>query len=397
MDASVSETDRLWAMMNNLTRVHLLTAEKFQSFDQLIHEYLLLGCEVFDLETGIVSEVDERGNYIVKDVISPLDVLEKNQVFALADTYCNEVVKSLSILGFPEVGRLDYMNGHPVYLNLKLEAYISAPIFVEKELYGTLNFTSTRPRLNGFSSHERDLIELMANAIGNFIRLRRSTDELLELNQRIKSFVGYVAHDLRSPVASIIGLSRIAMKDKITDVQRKDMVQQILSTAESALEFVSTILGNAAVSRGKIELKLKKVNLHSLLQQAQASITALLEASKSTLVIHCHQDIAVHCDDQRIKQVLVNLLTNAAKYSPKNTHIEIAASRQAQSIYLTIKNTVHKVQQREELSSEQTKAYGSTGFGLEIVKDLLKAHESELSLELKDAQFIAAFSLPCST
>ena len=141
-DASRSEVDQLKAMLSNLTRVHLLSAANFDSFDNLIHEYLLAGIEVFGLETGIVSEIT-GDSYRICDVISPLDILEKNQVFELKDTYCSEVVRSGMILGFPEVGKLEYMSCHPVYQNLKLEAYLSAPILVEGELFGTLNFTST--------------------------------------------------------------------------------------------------------------------------------------------------------------------------------------------------------------------------------------------------------------
>jgi signal transduction histidine kinase len=109
------------------------------------------------------------------------------------------------------------MNCHPAYQNLKLEAYLSAPIFVERYLYGTLNFTSTESRANGFSRHKHDLIALMANSIGNYIMLRQKEEELVDLNKRIKRFVGYLAHDLRNPIGSIIGLAQMACKHTITD------------------------------------------------------------------------------------------------------------------------------------------------------------------------------------
>jgi hypothetical protein len=57
MDSSLPAQDQLRATLNNLTRVHLLTADKFNSFDSLIHEYLKSGCEVFRLEAGTVSEL----------------------------------------------------------------------------------------------------------------------------------------------------------------------------------------------------------------------------------------------------------------------------------------------------------------------------------------------------
>jgi len=218
MDISISESEQLWTMLSNLTRVHLLTAIKFESFDELIHEFLVSGIEVFGLETGIVSQITADHIYHVCDVVSPLEMLSKGQEFELDETYCREVIKSQKVLGFPEVGKLHYMNCHPVYQNLKLEAYLAAPIVVGDELFGTLNFTSRYRRERGFSRHEHDLILLMANSIGSFILLRQKEERLLALNEKMKRFVGYVAHDLRNPLGTIIGLAQLGQRAEIRQI-----------------------------------------------------------------------------------------------------------------------------------------------------------------------------------
>lgn len=397
MDSSVPEREQLWAMLNNLTRIHLLTADKFNSFDSLIREYLISGCEVFGLETGIVSEVTSAGNYIVKDVVSPLDVLEKGQEFALDDTYCREVIKSRTVLGFPEVGRLDYMNCHPVYQNLKLEAYLSAPIFVDGNLYGTLNFTSTQPRYKGFSSHERDLITLMANAIGNFILLRQKEAKLVNLNKRIKKFAGYVAHDLRNPIGSIIGLAQMGTKPTTSDKRRISILEKILPTATTALEFVNSLLENAALSSGKISPKLTINNPATLLQSAATKVTALLEESHNSVEYNHTHTSMVSCDSDRIQQALVNLLTNAAKYSPENTPIQIATYDSNDKTAIEIKNTVaakHKLSANEQ---HNTSVYGSTGFGLDIVNEILDVHGSTLTIQNDGETYTALFYLQAVT
>ena len=120
------------------------------------------------MQTGIVSHITDDKDYIIKDVISPLDVIHPDDVYPLEGTYCREVYKSHKTLGFPHVGEMHELKEHPVYVNLRLEAYISAPIYVHDTIYGTLNFTSTEPRTYGFSEHEHDLISMMAQSIGNF-------------------------------------------------------------------------------------------------------------------------------------------------------------------------------------------------------------------------------------
>ena len=281
MDDSVPENEQLRGMLANLTRIHLLTADKFDSFDALIHEYLLAGTDVFGLETGIVSQISEDEIYTICDVVSPLDVLSKHMQFPLHDTYCKEVFATRSVLGFPEVGKLDYMECHPVYENLKLEAYLSAPIFVEDRLFGTLNFTSTQPRVKGFSKHEHDLILLMANSIGAYILLREKEQKLLDLNDKMKRFVGYVAHDLRNPLGSIIGFARIAEKPKTTDERKNRIIHTIGEEAARALELVSTILESAALRTGKITLDKSVIQSKILLSKVLDSVGPFAQDSKN--------------------------------------------------------------------------------------------------------------------
>lgn len=396
MDSSLSEKDQLWAMLSNITRVHLLTADKYHNFDDLIHEYLTLGCEVFCLETGIVSEVNKEGKYIVKDVLSPLEVLEKGQEFELEDTYCREVIKSQSVLGFPEVGRLDYMNCHPVYQNLKLEAYLSAPIFVEEELYGTLNFTSTHIRHHGFSSHERDLISLMANAIGNYILLRDKESKLVDLNNRMKRFVGYVAHDLRNPIGSIIGFAKMGTKQETTKKRLKSIIERIIPTAETALEFVNTILENAALSSGKLTLNKTTLTANDLINTASESLASLLSSSQTTIELSGETATVVSCDTDRLHQALVNLLSNAGKYSPDQSVIAIQITQNGQYAEIQISNPVASIQQDANKEPDQ-QIYGSTGFGLDIAREILAAHGSELHISKTDSAYTVQFQLDAVT
>ncbi|WP_394201636.1 GAF domain-containing sensor histidine kinase [Marinagarivorans algicola] len=393
MDASASETEQLRAMLNNLTRVHLLTASKFESFDDLIHEYITSGIEVFGLETGIVSEI--TGNsYRVCDVISPITLLAKGQTFELEDTYCREVIRHRQVLGFPNVGVLDYMSCHPVYQNLQLEAYLSAPIFVDEELFGTLNFTSTAIRSQGFSIHERNLIVLMADAIGAFILLRNKEDRLLALNEKMKRFVGYVAHDLRNPLGTIIGLAQMACKHNTSTKRIQAIIHKILTPAETALEFVNTILENAALSTGKITLNQTTFAAHTLLNNACHAVAYLAEQTDTRLKLVAKPNIMVIGDEHRLQQVLINLLTNAIKYSPKHSSVILSAQPSTldkNNITLSICNAFST--QTQMAPTDNHLIYGSVGFGLDIAQEIIHAHYSALSINQEDGTYICQFDL----
>ena len=391
MDCDVSENEQLRAMLDNLTRVHLLSAKKFNSFDELIREYLHCGIEVFGLETGIVSRIDADQIYHVMDVISPVEALQKGIEFPLADTYCKEVYTTEQVLGFPNVGKLKFMQCHPVYVQLKLEAYLSAPIYVEDKLYGTFNFTSVTPRVHGFSIHEHNLIKLMANSIGNFILLRSKEQNLLELNDQLKRFVGFVSHDLRSPIAGIIGLSRLLEKQIGNEVMLKKMLPKITETAQGALELVGSILETSAISTGKLTLNKQSVSLVEIMDDGLRSIEDVAEHQNVTLKWDLDKTLQLYCDAKMIKQVLINLLVNAVKYSPMGGEVLISATALDQNCCIVVHNKLNT--QSSSTSITLPSVYDSVGFGLDIVQTILQAHDSTLDKVLDEADFNAKFSI----
>ena len=390
MDSSASENEQLRVMLDNLTRVHLLTAKKYNSFDELIHEYIQCGIEIFGLETGIVSYISESKIYQVMDVISPVEALVVGLEFPLADTYCTEVFKTEKVLGFPRVGELDFMKCHPVYEQLKLEAYLSAPIYVEDQLYGTFNFTSTNPRKNGFSQNEHNLIELMANSIGNFILLRSKEEKLLDLNEKLKSFVGFVAHDLRSPIAGIIGLSRLLETQLGNEAMLKKMLPKITETAEETLELVGKILNSAALSTGKMTLCKQYIKVQQLMDDTYKSVIDVANHRNVTLQWNIDADVHVFCDLKMITQALINLMVNAIKYSPAGGIIQISANSSGAGCLLSIANTLEL---SDQASTALPSVYDSVGFGLEIVETILEAHETGLQVIKTETDFKAGFVL----
>lgn len=270
MHAERSKEEQLSAMLQNLKQVFALTTQKYEDLSQLIHAILMAGTSIFDLETGIVSRI-EGEQYTVLDVVSPLDAISPGDVFPVEGTYCREVFHSGKVLGFPQVGELLFMQDHPVYQNLKLESYLSAPIWIDEHIYGTLNFTSQTPRPNGFSEHERDLITLMADAIANFILIRDREEKLNSANQKLKKFVGFVAHDLRNPLGCIQSLAKQGIKPTTSTERRSDILNRVRNLATVTLEFVHSVLELSALGSGKIAPHIAPIKLKPIVAFAEES------------------------------------------------------------------------------------------------------------------------------
>ena len=165
----ISKSDELADFSYNLKQLHRLNTTNYLSFKKLFNDYLRTGCTIFQCSTGIVSRI--KGNsYHICAVQSSLPSLAPKQTFTLANTFCAEVVKTKKTVAYNHIGTNERLNRHPVYQNLNLECYISTPILIDGRVYGTLNFSGTKPREREFSTHEYEIIELMAQSIGKSLK-----------------------------------------------------------------------------------------------------------------------------------------------------------------------------------------------------------------------------------
>ena len=131
---------------------------------QVVKYYLYEGREIFDMENALVAAF--RGdNYVVTAAVTDLPVVE-NMIFKICDTYCSEIYTSGNTYTIQDVASTAGGLSHPVYQNLKLRAYIGAPIFIGERLYGSVSFSSQSPRTD-FLGYEKRAVEFLARLIGS--------------------------------------------------------------------------------------------------------------------------------------------------------------------------------------------------------------------------------------
>lgn len=155
-------------LADRLRELHRLSVSDHENFKALYHDYLQTGIRLLGLKVGIVSRIDKRGYTVL--AVAPADAgFTAGDEFKVEDTYCKWVVDEACTVAVEAVGEDPDRRDHPVYLNAKLESYLASPIWVDGQIYGTLNFTHTERRNVGFSSDDKELVELMALSIGQII------------------------------------------------------------------------------------------------------------------------------------------------------------------------------------------------------------------------------------
>lgn len=178
----------------NLKQLHRLNTTDYQNPDDLFEDYLRTGCEILKFSTGIVSKI-ENNLYYIEKVQSPRPTLQPAQQFDLPQTYCAEVVSQQRTIA--QI-RLDGgLRDRVFYQNWQFESFLSTPIRVNNQIYGTLSFYNENEYPGTLSDRDLEIAELMAQSLGKYIAARQTelerqraeeeTQLLLDLTQAIGS------------------------------------------------------------------------------------------------------------------------------------------------------------------------------------------------------------------
>jgi len=170
---------------SDLKQLHRLATYNHQSLEELLSDYLQVGREIFGLSTGIVSKI-EGESYQIQSFLSELDLLEEQKNWQLKETYCLEVIKDKRTIAYGRVSNKNKITNRKFFQELKLNSYIGTPIFVNKKIYGTLSFASEEVREKNFESHDKEIVELMAQSIGRFIAAHQTETERQEAEKALR-------------------------------------------------------------------------------------------------------------------------------------------------------------------------------------------------------------------
>lgn len=152
----------------DLRQLHRLSTTNHDSLEHLFSDYLETGRAILGMSCGVVIQV--RGRYAVVRAISSDSIpVRPATTFELSQSYCGLVCDERNTVACSWVGDHPILSSRPHYASVKQASYIGAPIIADGEVYGVLSFSSPHARWRPFSSHETELIELMAKSIGRSI------------------------------------------------------------------------------------------------------------------------------------------------------------------------------------------------------------------------------------
>ncbi len=170
-----------------LRRFHQITHDAGHSLDQRIERLLALGCETFGLDLGILARIDGT-LYAVDQVSPPEGGITRGAVFDLSQTYCEKTLLADGPISFVHAANSEWAS-HPCYHAFHLEAYLATPLRVGGKSFGTLNFSSLKPRPQPFTDADRAFLEVMAQWVEAELERRLAERALRESEERLSAIL----------------------------------------------------------------------------------------------------------------------------------------------------------------------------------------------------------------
>ncbi len=240
---------------------------------------------------------------------------------------------------------------------------------------------------------------LELEAINQELQLRKQEAETArmvaeEANRAKSEFLANMSHELRTPLNVIIGFSEMMLKGiagPLTEKQ-EEYLKDIHESGEHLLELINDILDLSKVEAGRLELEYEKINIRNIIEESLVFIRE--KCIKHRIAINIDLDNSVlemEADRTRLKQVLVNLLTNAAKFTPDGGSITIRTRKEEDNyIEFTVEDTGIGIKKEDipklfqpfqQLNTIYNKKQPGTGLGLAICKRIVETHGGRIWVE----------------
>jgi PAS domain S-box-containing protein len=230
---------------------------------------------------------------------------------------------------------------------------------------------------------------------------RTSRSEAERASRAKSEFLSRMSHDLRTPLNAMLGFAQLLSSDPDLSGDHADSVRHILKGGSHLLKLVNEVLDIARIESGGLSLSLEPVRVAEVVDEVTQLMRPLAERRNITMSIDA-LDVHVLADNQRLKQVLLNLVGNAIKYNRENGAVRVTVRPEFSRVRIEVHDTGSGIAEEkrgllfrpfERLGAEQGEIEG-TGLGLAVAKGLIEAMNGRIGLDAPPEGSIFWITLP---
>jgi len=264
-----------------------------------------------------------------------------------------------------------------------LKNFLSALNTASQSLDTTDNDSVSRQQLTTLLESTQSMHAVMLDVL--------QTNAQLEQENEIKiKLLSIVAHDLRNPLTSILGLARLLLSGALSKPNASELVEMIITASDNMYRLISDLLDNTALQLGKLELSLQIMDIAELCKDMTEQYQVAAERKGQRIAGTYELECTISGDWRRIVQMIDNLMSNAIKYSPFDTQIFVRVFKTQSMVRLEIRDEGPGLTEEDKqkifgffqrLSARPTGGESSSGVGLSSVKKIVELHGGRVWVE----------------
>jgi signal transduction histidine kinase len=265
---------------------------------------------------------------------------------------------------------------------LMLRSYICAPILIRDRVAGVLTLVNTA-RSRSFNEADVELAEDLALRAGHAIENARLYQQALQANRAKDEFLATLSHELRTPLTAILGwanLLRISNSDPATIRTATETIEQ---SAKAQAALIDDLLDISRIVTGKLQLHVGSIDLVPVVEAGISAVRPAADARRIAIDVDAPSSLPMRGDDNRIQQIIWNLMSNAVKFSREGSHIRVSVRREDGQVVIRVSDEgigidpallPHVFERFWQADSSSHRSHSGLGLGLAIVKYLAELH-----------------------
>lgn len=352
-----------------------------------------------DDEIGQLASMFNHLTLKLKDTIEEMD-LERNKLDTIFSYMAEGVIavdKSGVVIHANPIGlKLLGIDEIELYNNYKLDLESLGMEGIDYEEEETLNGESIFHNIDGVYKAKYAPYKNERDDIAGIIMVYQDITQEHRLENMRKEFVANVSHELKTPITTIKSYTETLMEDDIDNDVSHKFLSVIDNECDRMARLVRDLLQLSNIDYNKAKWTRKEVSLKEILKGSIAKLEILAREKQQKILCEIEDELPmISADKDGIEQVILNILSNAIKYTDNNGQIKVVANSDEDYIELTVEDNGIGIPQEDQgriferfyrVEKGRSRDLGGTGLGLSIAKEIIEAHEGTIELFSKNGE-----------